>query len=314
VRLVTQRSQFLCAATLGVGALMEVRRLGGAATLGDLLARGVSRRALGKGIALGQIERPLRGVYCVPGTDLRLVRATRLNAPLTCVSACELLGLPLLNTDARAHVAVRRSTSVSLGAGVRPHYVSEDISGLPINRVQRRLSRTDAVGGRRLPVWRIVDHLGACVPHLDQLVVLDAVLNRKWMSLGEVNRFTCTPPARVHWLREHADARAQSVIETLSRFALGEAGLEVESQVLVEGVGHVDLVVDGVLAVELDGRDHHSDERAFYEDRRRDRELALRGMAVMRFTYRDVRYRTDQMVAEVRAMCQLLTTRGLERR
>ena len=51
------------------------------------------------------------------------------------------------------------------------------------------------------------------------------------------------------------------------------------------------------LAVEVDGGAVHQTQRAFEEDRRRDRRLAVKGIQVMRVTWRDLRC-DEQMVAE----------------
>ena len=61
---------------------------------------------------------------------------------------------------------------------------------------------------------------------------------------------------------------------------------DVASQVFVDHVGWVDLVVDGWLVLELDGWEFHRDR--FREDRRRDAELSRQGYVVLRFTYADL--------------------------
>jgi len=70
----------------------------------------------------------------------------------------------------------------------------------------------------------------------------------------------------------------------------------------------VDLVVEGSLVVELDGRAYHADERAFAEDRRRDRKLAALGYTVLRFTYDDVVKHPERMLAEVLAVLAVIRT------
>lgn len=53
-------------------------------------------------------------------------------------------------------------------------------------------------------------------------------------------------------------------------------------------MGEVDLLVAGVLVVELDGYSFHSDRKQFARDRWRDRELLKRNLPVARFTRADV--------------------------
>ena len=69
---------------------------------------------------------------------------------------------------------------------------------------------------------------------------------------------------------------------------LEAAGLSFEDGVEIEGVGEVDLVVEGWVVVELDGYTYHCDEYQFGLDRWRDRRLVARGFLPLRFTRKDV--------------------------
>jgi len=69
---------------------------------------------------------------------------------------------------------------------------------------------------------------------------------------------------------------------------LHAAGLSFEDGVEIEGVGEVDLVVEGWIVVELDGYTYHCDEHQFALDRWRDRQLIARGYLPLRFTRKEV--------------------------
>ena len=69
---------------------------------------------------------------------------------------------------------------------------------------------------------------------------------------------------------------------------LHAAGLSFEDGVEIEGVGEVDLVIEGRVVVELDGYTYHCDEYQFGLDRWRDRRLVARGFLPLRFTRKDV--------------------------
>jgi very-short-patch-repair endonuclease len=58
----------------------------------------------------------------------------------------------------------------------------------------------------------------------------------------------------------------------------------------VPGIGRVDLLVDGWLVVELDGREFHAQEAAFARDRRRTNLLYRDGRVVLQFDYATVVY------------------------
>jgi very-short-patch-repair endonuclease len=63
---------------------------------------------------------------------------------------------------------------------------------------------------------------------------------------------------------------------------------------------------DYKLVVEVDGETHHT-RRAFEEDRRRDRRLAVKGIQVLRVTWRDLRADPEGVAPEVGAV---LAARG----
>ena len=138
------------------------------------------------------------------------------------------------------------------------------------------------------PVAIVLDHLGACSTPLTQLAAIDAALNRGIVQPADLATFTQTDLRRRRWMEEHADARSQSPLETKARFELRAAGLHAEPQKYVDGVGHLDLLVEGRVDVECDGRDYHADPEAFAEDRRRDRACEMLDIPVLRYTGREV--------------------------
>ncbi|MCB2411874.1 DUF559 domain-containing protein [Demequina sp. TTPB684] len=77
----------------------------------------------------------------------------------------------------------------------------------------------------------------------------------------------------------------------------------------IPGVGRVDLLVEGKVVVETDGRATHALTAAFDADRRRDRSALLAGYLVMRFGYADVMgdvgALVEQVVAVVRGAASL---------
>ena len=102
-------------------------------------------------------------------------------------------------------------------------------------------------------------------------------------------RFVCCCAAPVRPGRSPGSiARSRSPLETLARLDLEAAGLSFEDGVDVEGVGEVDLVVEGRIVVELDGYTYHCDEYQFTLDRWRDRRLIAHGYLPLRFTRKEV--------------------------
>jgi very-short-patch-repair endonuclease len=55
------------------------------------------------------------------------------------------------------------------------------------------------------------------------------------------------------------------------------------------------------IAIEIDGRAWHVAPDRFHRDRRRQNALVLAGWTVLRFTWRDLAQRPEQVIAEIRA-------------
>src|SRR5690625_7915164 len=104
-----------------------------------------------------------------------------------------------------------------------------------------------------------------------------------------------------------ASPTTQSVLESLARLELVSEGLKVEPQTYVDEVGYVDLLVEDVVAVELDGYEYHRDRIQFSRDRFRDRQLRMMGYEVLRYAYDEVINSPELVVTEVRTILNILT-------
>lgn len=67
------------------------------------------------------------------------------------------------------------------------------------------------------------------------------------------------------------------------------------------GPAHVDLLLEGRLVVELDGR-HHGEWTQVKKDQRRNNGSVVRGYSVLRYYYEDVVHHPELMLAEVQAV------------
>lgn len=70
---------------------------------------------------------------------------------------------------------------------------------------------------------------------------------------------------------------------------------------VLDGIGEVDLLVEGRLIVELDGREFLDDEDAFARDRHRDLVAAATRYRSLRFTWRRVLFEWPRVEAAVLA-------------
>ena len=87
-------------------------------------------------------------------------------------------------------------------------------------------------------------------------------------------------PARI--LRSWIDPNSQSILESVARVRLLRKGWRMRSQVRVGDIQSVDLVIEGHVALELDGRAHH--ETRFEADRRKDLAITRDGRHSIRVT------------------------------
>lgn len=258
--------------------------LGGAASWRALRAAGVSWYALWSALRLGDVVRLRRGVYALPAADAALCAAVALGGLLACTSAAASLGLPVL-FPCGIHVVVPRSWGHTAMPGVRVH--RRDL------RSEEKLTVTTSL-------LRTVIDCARCLPLREALVIADAAL-RRGLDAGVLRaaaRRAAGPGAvAVRAVADLADARAESPIESCLRLVAAGLG-DVVPQVWIDGVGRVDLLLNGWLVLEADGFEHHSDRRRYREDRRRANALAVLGYTMLRFSYEDI-VGNEDVVAEV---------------
>lgn len=255
---------------------------GGAARRGTLSAAGVTAAELRRAERAGAVTHPYRGVFALAGTPAASAAAVAAGGLLTCSSAAEAYGLQVLHEPESPHIAVPRNRSRIRVGGV-VHWSDGAAGPIPTPVVT--------------PVVMLA-HASACLPFRDAVVIADSALNTGLLTLDELPRPASggTTSPRLRAVLDHLDPGAQSLLETIARLAFRARGWRVETQVQFRRVGWVDLLVDGVLVVELDGREHHDSPDAFVTDRRRGNELTAHGMPLLRFTYGDVIHHEDDMV------------------
>ena len=261
--------------------------LGGVATRQELRRYRVTDRRISTAVASGAVIRVRQGIYAIPLADPTAVARVAWRCEPTCLTAARRLGLPISSRDDRLHMAVASNRSMARPNAWPPRaivvHMSHAFDGGPVTAID------------------VIDSTARCVSRMEQLEMVDAALNKGLMVEGDMGALRFTPARTRRWLARHCDGRSQSLLETRTRYALGAAGLKVDPQVQIPGVGRVDLVVEGTVIVETDGRETHAIASAFYEDRRRDRAALIAGYPVMRFGYADVMGDMAGVVQQVRS-------------
>lgn len=245
----------------------------------DLRRAGWTRDRLADALASGQLRRVRRGWYVDASVAPAVASASAAGGRLTCTDALRLGGVWVLPAP-EIHVRISRGTSGRAAPGVRRFWTDERL----------RPGVDDLAAALR--------HAVDCLDLRAMVVVADSVLNRGLLSWSGLEALL---DARPRWrsVARLADPRAESGAETLVRLAMRRHRLRVTPQVVIDGVGRVDLLVGQRLIIEVDGYEWHGDRAAFERDRARDRELVRRGYAVMRVSYRQALGDLDQVMLGV---------------
>jgi very-short-patch-repair endonuclease len=264
--------------------------LGGVARTAELVAYGVSRRALCAAVASGSLLRLHRGLYGHPATDAPLLHAAQHGGRLACRSALRWHGLWTL-PDARLHIAVPPDGHPT------PHRCDASV----VHHWDAYASGEWVVG-----IPAALEQLGRCGSDEDFLASLESALSgrRPRLTAGELHWLRSQVSRRLQPVLDFAGPAAESGLESLTRWRLHRLGIECRSQVQLPTVGRVDLVVGDRLILELDGREHHSTEVAFAFDRRRDAAAAAQGFRTLRFTYGQVVHEWESVEAAVLAVVE----------
>ena len=277
-----------------------LRSGGGCARRAELVRSGRDAAELTALVATGRVERVGRGLYALPDALGEVVAARRLSGAVTCVSLAAWAELPLLEPPKGAHVAVpgHRGTP-------RPGTVARGTVLHWDSSISARRTTTAA------PLSRALVHTMQCLPFRECVAVIDAALNRRRVRIDDLHaeRPRAGRLAFDRVLRA-VDGRAQSMPETFMRLAVQGTRLDVEPQVQIAGIGFVDLLVEGVLIVEVDGFAYHSGRREYREDRRRDRTAHLAGLPVLRFAFEDAVHATAQCAREIELMVRRVLRGG----
>lgn len=91
------------------------------------------------------------------------------------------------------------------------------------------------------------------------------------------------------------DGVHESGTETLVFWRMRRLGIVLSPQIAIPTVGRVDFVAGRRLVIEVDGYTYHSDPERFERDRNRDALLSKLGYRVLRFSYKQVLHRWQEV-------------------
>lgn len=248
---------------------------GGAIRRAELRSAGVSDWEMRRVVAAGLMQHYPGGVYARPDTPLWWVKARVRGADLGCVSAAMNAGLWVLNPPQQLHVVASNNR-------IRGPFVR--------HRSYAKAELLDAVV-----------HSLRCLPELEALVIAESSVVSGKLTLRQLRQATNGPRNAIsRTIVGRINPAAESIVETVARWLLENAGYQVQIQKYLPGLGRLDLMVDGILGIEVDGREHHSSATAFSEDRRRSNFYVVNGIPTLRVTYRMVVHQPEELLQLVK--------------
>ncbi len=287
---------------LGVAQLADVQH--GVVTHGQLLATGLTAKAIEHRVRVGRLHRLLRGVFAVRygsltamGCNVAALLYAGEDAVLSHESAAAHWGMAPHPSFVAITVIGRR---VRAQPGLRVHHTTtldlQDVRlhhGLPVTSPARTL--IDCAAGT-LPIDRLLNEARALNLITDQDIhqAMERCPRRK--GLG-------TMRALLHAERDTGFTRSHA--ERLLKRMVKQAGIE--TPILnsrVEGVEAEAYWPQHKLAVEVDGYQYHGRWTSFQSDRARDNRLVTAGYTVLRFTWHQLTQRPLYVLAQI---VQMLT-------
>lgn len=270
-------------------------------TLAQLLDGGMTRHSVSDAVRLGALIRVRRDRYLPQGAPRGIVEAVRVGGLATCLSFLQLLGVFVYGNDV-THVHLARGAS-----RLRSH--TDPRKQLPPRRKRSGirthwipLLRPEAATSTHVAVLDAVAHAVLCQPARYAIATIDSALNKGLIRVEELGAVFAALPRRFHVLEGLTDGRAQSGTETLVRLMARGLGCHIDLQVHFDGVGYVDLLIDGWLVIECDSKEFHESWQQQVKDRQRDLTLATRGYVTLRLTAAQVLYHPEQVVTAIRAL------------
>ncbi|NVM99274.1 endonuclease domain-containing protein [Arthrobacter sp. SDTb3-6] len=241
----------------------------------DLTAAGFSAWQLSQAQLEGRIKMVAPGCFGLPNADPMDVLLAKKRGRRSCLSKARQLGLWVISEPERLHIAVAHG---------------HPVPGCIVHRVRGRQTLMD-----------ILHQCVKCGSEVEALCVLESAIVLKKCTFAQLRQsFSGREDGAGRAIIGMIDPQAQSIVETIGRYYLRKAGFNVQAQFFVRGVGHLDLLVDGILGVETDGETYHNTQEGWTEDLRRDNLLVVNGVWCLRIPARMVLEEPELMMKWVR--------------
>ena len=182
------------------------------------------RRTLARMVAEGAVTRHPQHVIALPGTDQRIIIARRLGALIACAHAMDNYGIALQrSSDSRLHLIVPRGRRLVYGIGRTVIHQVADV-------------HVDPLGSPFADHETAILTFMRCAPELDALIALDCALRGGMVVRDQLlARLRGPRNSPMRELLARANPKARSILETIARYELEEAGAvpDVATQILL---------------------------------------------------------------------------------
>lgn len=249
-----------------------IQRLGGFARGSHLQSLGFDRRTLSRSVDAGEIERLRPGVFASGRVPDDVRTAVLHGGAATCVTVLRAQGVWTLPTAAAVHVW--------LGPGRHGHPHPDCSCVIHYYRGDRALAAAS------LTVALV--HVRRCAGDEAFFAAFESAWRLGKLSKAARGRVRAALPQYARWLVDIARPDADSGLESLLRLRLHLLGIRLDCQVVIDGVGRVDFVIDGRLILEADGKSNHDAASHRHRDLVRDSAASIRGYETLRFDYAQI--------------------------
>jgi very-short-patch-repair endonuclease len=227
-----------------------------------------------------------------------VVRAARVGGSLTCISGCAHYGI-WLPPDEVLHVAVPNGS----------RHLKDPMTGAPIDGTNENVvvhwsgpaGPTTSFRPGALDIVTCLVEVLHCQPADLAFAVVESAVHHRVLTIDALGLLREKVPSRARLLAA-IHGKSESGTEALFYFRMLGAGIRMEPQVEIEGVGRVDFLVGDRLIIEIDSETHHGTAENRRRDLGRDAVAASFDYETLRFDYVMVMYDWDFVAVAVEAV------------
>jgi very-short-patch-repair endonuclease len=240
----------------------------------------------------GTLWVPLRGWLALADVRNEVTRALERGGVVTCASAFRWHGLWTPHGDERLHLRIHREThSDRVDANA-------DIDGICVHRLDRRLPERRPWDGVDTILTALASAFG-CISATDLLGAADSALQQGKLQITDLHELARQLPGGRGRLLELATDLSGSGTESTFAAMLRRARIRFVQQPELLPGELVDFLIGCSLVIEIDSVEWHGGPAQMAKDRQRDARLTALGYRVIRFTYEQILFSPELVLATV---------------